>query len=50
MRSLFPPDGNDYGNNATPGTDNLLILVYVKKIITWLLRAGQNAIVDPKAA
>ena len=29
--SLFPPDGIDRGNNRTPETDNLLMLIYVKK-------------------
>lgn len=48
--SLFPPDGIDHGNNRTPETDDLLILVYVKKNGTWLLSAGQNTVVDPKAA
>jgi uncharacterized protein (TIGR02246 family) len=48
--SLFPPDGVDRGNNKTPETDNLLTLVYVKRNGTWLLSAGQNTIIDPKAA
>lgn len=48
--SLFPPDGIDHGNNRTPETDDLLILVYVKQNGTWLLSAGQNTVVDPKAA
>jgi uncharacterized protein (TIGR02246 family) len=48
--ALFPPDGIDRGNNRTPETDNLLMLIYVKKNGTWLLSAGQNTIIDPKAA
>ncbi|MGF7082822.1 SgcJ/EcaC family oxidoreductase [Mucilaginibacter sp. UYCu711] len=48
--SLFPPDGIDRVNNRTPETDNLLMLVYRKKIGIWLLAAGQNTIIDPEAA
>ncbi|RWY55925.1 SgcJ/EcaC family oxidoreductase [Mucilaginibacter gilvus] len=48
--SLFPPDGIDRGNNRTPETDNLLMLVYKKKSGIWLLSAGQNTIIDPEAA
>lgn len=47
--SLFPPDGIDRVTNRTPETDNLLTLVYVKKHGTWLLTAGQNTFIDPKA-
>jgi uncharacterized protein (TIGR02246 family) len=47
--SLFPPDGIDRVTNRTPETDNLLMLVYVKKNGTWLLSAGQNTYIDPKA-
>jgi uncharacterized protein (TIGR02246 family) len=48
--SLFPPDGVDRGTNRTPETDNILTLVYVKRKGTWLLSAGQNTIIDKKAA
>lgn len=48
--SLYPPDGINRGNNATPETDNLLTLVYVKKKGTWLLSAGQNTLIDAEAA
>jgi uncharacterized protein (TIGR02246 family) len=48
--ALFPPDGIDRGNNRTPETDNLLTLVYVKKKGNWLLSAGQNTVIDAKAA
>jgi hypothetical protein len=48
--SLFPPDGIDRGNNKTPETDNLLMLVYVKKKGAWLLSAGQNTLIEPRAA
>jgi len=48
--SLFPPDGIDRITNRTPETDDLLTLVYVKKNGTWLLSAGQNTTMDPKAA
>jgi len=47
--SLFPPDGIDRGTNRTPETDNLLMLVYVKKKGSWLLSAGQNTLIDPRA-
>lgn len=47
--SLFPPDGIDRVTNRTPETDNLLTLVYVKMNGTWLLSAGQNTYIDPKA-
>ena len=47
--SLFPPDGIDRITNRTPETDNLLTLVYVKRKGTWLLSAGQNTYIDPKA-
>lgn len=47
--SLFPPDGIDRVTNRTPETDNLLMLIYVKRDQTWLLSAGQNTYVDPKA-
>ena len=48
--SLFPPDGIDRVTNRTPETDNILTLVYVKRKGTWLLSAGQNTIIDKKAA
>lgn len=48
--SLFPPDGIDRVTNRTPETDNLLTLIYVRKNGTWLLSAGQNTVVDQKAA
>jgi len=48
--SLFPPDGIDRGTNRTPETDNILTLVYVKRKGTWLLSAGQNTIIDERAA
>lgn len=48
--SLFPPDGVDRVTNRTPETDNILTLVYVKRNGTWLLSAGQNTIIDEKAA
>ena len=48
--SLFPPNGIDRVTNRTPETDNLLTLVYVKKNGVWLLSAGQNTIIDEKAA
>ncbi|MDN3550236.1 SgcJ/EcaC family oxidoreductase [Mucilaginibacter aquaedulcis] len=47
--SLFPPDGIDRITNRTPETDNLLTLIYVKTKSTWLLSAGQNTYIDPKA-
>ncbi len=47
--SLFPPDGIDRVTNRTPETDNLLTLVYVKRKGTWLLSAGQNTLINPKA-
>ncbi len=48
--SLFPPDGIDDGNNTTPETDDLLLLVYVKKNGSWILTDGQNTHEDPAAA
>jgi len=48
--SLFPPDGIDHGNNATPETDNLLTLIFVKKNGGWLLSSGQNTLIDERAA
>ena len=48
--SLFPPDGVDRVTNRTPETDDLLTLIYVKRNGTWLLSAGQNTTIDPKAA
>jgi uncharacterized protein (TIGR02246 family) len=48
--SLFPPDGIDRVTNRTPETDDLLTLIYVKRNGIWLLSAGQNTTIDPKAA
>ncbi|RZJ92431.1 MAG: SgcJ/EcaC family oxidoreductase [Hymenobacter sp.] len=47
--SLFPPDGIDRGTNRTPETDNILTLVYVKRKGVWVLTAGQNTGINPKA-
>lgn len=50
MDSYATPDGIDRVTNRTRETDDLLLLVYVKKDGTWLLTAGQNIVIDPKAA
>jgi uncharacterized protein (TIGR02246 family) len=46
---FFPPDGINHGNNKMPEADNILTLVFVKKNSKWLLSAGQNTVIDPKA-
>lgn len=46
---FYPPDGIDHGNNKKEAADDILTLVYVKRDGKWLLTAGQNTVIDPRA-
>ncbi|QHW00230.1 SgcJ/EcaC family oxidoreductase [Spirosoma endbachense] len=47
---FFPPDGVNHGTNRMPEADDLLTLVFVKRNGVWLLSAGQNTVIDSRAA
>ena len=47
---FFPPDGVNHGDNKRPEADDILTLVYIKKNDKWLLSAGQNTVIDPRAS
>jgi uncharacterized protein (TIGR02246 family) len=48
--AFYPPDGVDHGTNKMGDGQDLLTLVMVKKQGKWLLTAGQNTVVDARAA
>lgn len=48
--AFYPPDGVNRGVNKMGDSQDLLTLVMVKKQGKWLLTAGQNTVVDAKAA
>lgn len=48
--AFYPPDGVDRGSNKMGDDQDLLTLVMVKQQGKWLLSAGQNTVVDARAA
>ena len=48
--AYYPPDGVNRGTNKRGDDQDLLTLVMVKKQGKWLLTAGQNTVVDARAA
>lgn len=48
--AFYPPDGMNRGVNKAGDDQNIITLVMVKQQGKWLLTAGQNTIVDARAA
>ncbi|MDO7877708.1 SgcJ/EcaC family oxidoreductase [Hymenobacter sp. ASUV-10] len=48
--AFYPPDGINRGANKAGDTDELMTLVMVKQQGRWLLTAGQNTVIDARAA
>ncbi|RYY11335.1 MAG: SgcJ/EcaC family oxidoreductase [Chitinophagaceae bacterium] len=46
---FFPPDGVDHGTNKQKAANDILTLVYVKRLDRWLLTAGHNTVIDANA-
>jgi len=47
---FYPPDGVNRGTNVVPASDEMGTMVFVKRGGKWLFTAGQNTIVDARAA
>ncbi|HEX8426739.1 SgcJ/EcaC family oxidoreductase [Hymenobacter sp.] len=47
---FYPPDGVNRGTNVVPASDEMGTMVFVKKGGKWFFTAGQNTIIDARAA